>query len=65
MDEKLFSRPTPDLSPDQRQAAETAKLIRKLRWIGKEAEAHDLELQLSHCQLVARSSVLAEPLNTD
>ena len=65
MPETLFSRPMPDVSPDQQQAAETAKLIRKLRWIGKEAEAHDLELQLSQCQLVVRASVLADPPSTD
>jgi len=55
----------PDVPPDQRESAETAKLVRKLRWIGKEDEARALELQLQGTPLNVRASVLAEPFSTD
>ena len=49
----------------QRESVETAKLIRKLRWIGKEDEAGVLERQLRGTPLDERASVLAEPFSTD
>ena len=55
----------PDFSPEQKESAEIAKMIRKLRWIGKEDEAHSLEIQMTEYRLVARASVLADPLSTD
>ena len=55
----------PDVSPDQRESAEIAKLILKLRWIGKEAEARSLEMEMTNYRGVARASVLAEPFSTD
>ena len=36
----------PDVSAGQRASNELVKLIRKLRWIGEEAEAKELELAL-------------------
>ncbi len=44
---------------------EWAKLIRKLRWIGLDEEAHRLELAVSTVRPEERSSVLAGPLSTD
>ncbi len=42
-----------------------AKLIRKLRWIGLEDEAHRLELAVSTLPPDNRGSVSAEPFSTD
>ena len=56
---------TPDVLPAQRASTETAKLIRKLRWIGKEDEARALERQLRIAPLDERPSVLADPRSTD
>jgi hypothetical protein len=44
---------------------EWARLIRKLRWIGLEEEAHRLELAVSTLPAEERSSVLAGPVSTD
>jgi len=37
----------PDVSAEQRRSSEYVKLIRKLRWIGQEGEAHRVERALS------------------
>ena len=56
----------PDVPPHQREFGwKTAKLVRKLRWIGKEDEARVLERQLRGTPLDERASVLAEPFSTD
>jgi hypothetical protein len=47
------------------QADEWAKLIRKLRWIGMEDDAHHLQLAMSNLPLHARYAVLVGPLSTD
>ena len=44
---------------------ETVKLIRKLRWIGREDEARNMERELSEMPPMGRGCVLAEPINTD
>jgi hypothetical protein len=44
---------------------EWARLIRKLRWIGLEEEAHRLELAVSTLPAEERGSVLAGPVTTD
>ena len=44
---------------------EWARLIRKLRWIGLEEEAHRLELAVSTLPAEERGSVLAGPVSTD
>jgi len=41
------------------------RLIRNLRWIGLEEEAHRLELAISTVRSEERGSVLAGPVNTD
>jgi hypothetical protein len=41
------------------------KLIRKLRWIGRDDEARELEKMLSHLPPTYRGCILAEPTNTD
>jgi hypothetical protein len=44
---------------------EWARLIRKLRWIGLEEQAHRLELPVSTLPAEERGSVLAGPASTD
>jgi len=50
---------------DQQASWESAKLIRKLRWIGLNDEAHQLELALSTLPSEQRGIVSAEPYSTD
>jgi hypothetical protein len=50
-------------SLNQQTSNEWVKLLRKLRWIGLEEEARNLELVLSILRSEQRS-VLAEPLGT-
>jgi hypothetical protein len=50
-------------SLNQQTSNEWVKLLRKLRWIGLEEEARNLELVLSILRSKQRS-VLAEPLGT-
>jgi hypothetical protein len=47
------------------RSREWARLIRKLRWIGLEEEAHRLELAVSTLPAEERGSVLAGPVTTD
>jgi hypothetical protein len=53
----------PDVSPEQRAAAELVKRIRKLRWIGMEEEAEQLQITLSRTGFT--NCVFAEPQDTD
>jgi len=53
----------PELSPEQRTARELVKRIRKLRWIGEEEKAR--QLQASLAQMPPGESVLLLPMNTD
>jgi hypothetical protein len=48
---------------EQRTASELVKRIRKLRWMGMEEEAQQLQIAL--CQLRQADSVLAAPPDTD
>jgi hypothetical protein len=54
-----------DVTPEQRAAREVVKLIRKLRWIGLETEAEQLQLVLSEFPADKRASLLAGPHSTD
>ena len=54
-----------EFATDRAASDETIKLIRKLRWIGKEEEARNMERELSEMPPMRRGSVLAEPINTD
>ena len=49
----------------ERSACDWAKLIRKLRWIGLEDEARQLEQAVSTLPPEQRGSVSAEPSSTD
>jgi hypothetical protein len=50
-----------DVTPEQRATLEVVKLIRKLRWIGMEEEAEQLQTALSNFPSDKRASVLAGP----
>jgi hypothetical protein len=65
MTETYLSYELPNVSREQRESAEIAKLIRKLRWIGKEDDAMRVERKMRQVPLPNRASVLAEPLSTD
>ena len=54
-----------DVGPEQKAAHEVVKLIRKLRWIGLEREARELQAALSEFPSDKRASVLAGPHSTD
>jgi hypothetical protein len=47
------------------RAREWAKLIRKLRWIGMEDDAHHLQLAMCGLPPHERYAVLAGPFSTD
>jgi hypothetical protein len=53
----------PDVSTEQRASNEVVKLVRKLRWMGMETEAKQIELAM--CRLPAADTVLATPYETD
>jgi hypothetical protein len=60
-----LSHGVPDVSSDQRESVEIAKLIRKLRWIGKEEEAGTMERRMTKLPRTSVACVLADPLTTD
>jgi hypothetical protein len=50
---------------DVRASNEMIKLIRKLRWIGMDEEAHKLQKELTQRETAAEDSVVATPGETD
>jgi hypothetical protein len=54
-----------DVTPEQKAACEVIKLVRKLRWIGLDAEAKELQLVLKEFSPERRGSMLACPHSTD
>jgi len=54
-----------DITPEQKAAREVVKLIRKLRWIGMEREAEQLQTALGGFPPGERASLLAGPHSTD
>jgi len=53
-----------DEAPEQRAAQEILKLIRKLRWIGLEREAEELQTVLGGFSPDDRGSLVAGPHST-
>jgi hypothetical protein len=49
----------------EQQSEEWAKLIRKLRWIGMEQEAHYLQMAVCRLPPHERFAVLTGPFGTD
>ena len=54
-----------DVATEQRGSAEVIKLIRKLRWIGLESEARELQNVLMDLPLPRSGSLVAGPHSTD
>jgi hypothetical protein len=54
-----------EITPEQQAAREVVKLIRKLRWIGLEREAEQLQTALGGFPPDTRASLLAGPHSTD
>jgi len=64
--EMLLGQPKPpDVSAEQRASNELVKLIRKLRWMGKDKEAESAQMQLARCRVPPADGVLAGPHDTD
>jgi hypothetical protein len=62
MERSLEQQKPPDM-PARQQADELIKLIRKLRWMGLEAEAEQAQAALR--SIPAADTVLAAPHDTD
>ena len=54
-----------DVAPEERTSCELVTLIRKLRWIGMETEAGQLQTVLRRVPPDRRASLLAAPHSTD
>jgi ribosomal protein L18E len=54
-----------EMTAEERQPDEVVKLIRKLRWIGLESEAKELQHVLERLPSPRRGSVVAAPHSTD
>jgi hypothetical protein len=54
-----------EVTAEQRSSRDVLKLVRKLRWIGLEAEAEELQAILNRLPDNERGACLAEPRNTD
>ena len=61
----LIDAPRPDVAADVATSCRFVKLIRKLRWMGLEHEAEQMEMQLALSPLPGIDSVLATPCDTD
>lgn len=55
----------PNAAAEQLESRDVAKLIRKLRWIGMDREAEDLQATLNDIPGNERGSPLAGPHGTD
>jgi hypothetical protein len=55
----------PQVSSEQKRSGELVKLVRKLRWMGMENEAEQVEKQLLLQQVPAADSVIAASRETD
>jgi hypothetical protein len=54
-----------EITAEERQSDEVVKLIRKLRWIGLESEAKELQDVLEGLPSPHRGSLVAGPHSTD
>lgn len=65
MDRQMINANVPSGLSPERATNDLVKLIRKLRWIGLQEEAHQLEATLSRFPPEARATVLGGPSSTD
>lgn len=63
MESSIHAEERPDVSLSQHTSRELVKLIRKLRWIGLEEEADQMQLML--CRDHPTTILLAGPFETD
>jgi hypothetical protein len=63
MNRTWYANDRPELSSEQRAARDLVKQIKKLRWMGEEENAKQLQATLS--RLPPGESVLLLPMNTD
>ena len=61
----MEQRPHKQIVRINQQPQDLAKLIRKLRWIGMEEEAHHLQVAVCSLPPHERYAVLAGPFSTD
>jgi hypothetical protein len=54
-----------DVSAERQPAVDLVKLIRKLRWIGMEEEARQLQVALNRFPPEQRAAVVSSVTNTD
>lgn len=64
MESHLGTEKPVELSAEQLASKDLTKLIRKLRWIGLEEDAHRLQTVLSKVPADRRATILG-PVNTD
>jgi hypothetical protein len=60
---RSVARTRPDVSVEERLASEFTKRIRKLRWMGMDDEARQLQCALRHARVT--DTLLAAPYDTD
>jgi hypothetical protein len=65
MEMRLEQQKSSDGLAEQRASNELVKLIRKLRWMGMEDEAKEVENRLTLYKVAAADSVVAKSRETD
>ena len=65
MQPSIQTSPAEPQFPEEQTSGDLVKLIRKLRWIGMEAEAQQLQAALSRFPPEQAEPVLGDALNTD
>jgi hypothetical protein len=65
MEVRLQQQKPPDNSAEQQTSNDLVKLIRKLRWMGREDEAKQAQLELARCRSRPVETVIAGPADTD
>ena len=65
MDRPVEQKQPPETSAPPRASNELIKLIRKLRWMGREEEAAGLQKELHQRRATDADTVLATPGDTD
>ncbi len=63
MEERSDIQQCPDLSADERDSHDLVKRILKLRWIGMDVDAEQIQVALRGVE--PRVTLLAEPRDTD
>ncbi len=56
---------SPEVCPEQMATGDLIKLIRKLRWIGMDEEADQLQLHLAACGIALATMIVGCPYDTD